>query len=194
MSIRKDFHFPALVFVRNQAPTDANGRPRTVQSFIWTTEQNFSSQIEIGHQTKIIILRQTSGRNFDDGPSASWMDLDDRKDGLKCVRRGQFEIRIQFKKQILKETFLQIDSRYESVDSSFWFGRTIPATIYGQAQIKLLIHIRMTSSCTITNESFIMTSPHLRKNNDNKTTRYIVIDIFILNKANYLKCVGKKVT
>ena len=33
--------------------------------------------------------------------------------------------------QILKETFLQTYPCYESMDSSIWFGRKIPATING---------------------------------------------------------------
>ena len=69
----------------DQAYTDGDDRLRTVhpsirprgqRTKIWA--QTVHLMDEFGRWTKIFILRWTSGRIFDHGPSTSWTDSDDR--------------------------------------------------------------------------------------------------------------------
>ena len=73
----------AIFYSLEQASSDADNRPRTVHPSIrpcgQRTEilaQTVHLMDRFGQRTEIIILRWTSGRIFEHGPSTSWTEMD----------------------------------------------------------------------------------------------------------------------
>ena len=82
--ILKMLESPKFCFSVNRASTDEDGRPRTIHP----SKRLCGERSKFLAPTFRIILRWTSGRIFDDGPSASWTDSDDGPlKILKCGRR-----------------------------------------------------------------------------------------------------------